>query len=137
MHSGARCGDRPLPRLEEQPAPRSESDRSAAGVERHLGSRLRRSEPIVPCRDTTKVERLKENVGAAALTLSADDPSQIADALAQIKVQRDRCPARLAARVGRWRKGGERPESARVRRTTSRRGPVRVMTASRASCRAD
>ena len=56
---------------------------------------------IVPIPGTTKVHRLKENVGAAAVPLTADDLRQIEGALADIKVQGDRYPAHLAARVGR------------------------------------
>jgi len=56
---------------------------------------------IVPIPGTTKVERLRENVGAAAIALGADDLRQIRDALAHIKVQGDRYPQHLAARAGR------------------------------------
>ncbi len=56
---------------------------------------------IVPIPGTTKGHRLKENVGAAAIELTADDLRQIEDALAHIKVQGDRYPAHLAARTGR------------------------------------
>ena len=55
----------------------------------------------MPIPGTTKLHRLQENLGAAALELSADDLRQIAEALAQIKVQGDRYPAHLAALVGR------------------------------------
>lgn len=56
---------------------------------------------IVPIPGTTKVERLQENVGAAAIALGADDLRQIRDALAHIEVQGDRYPPYLAARAGR------------------------------------
>ena len=56
---------------------------------------------IVPIPGTTKLHRLKENIGAAALELTADDLRQIEGALAHIKVQGDRYPAHLAARAGR------------------------------------
>ncbi len=55
---------------------------------------------IVPIPGTTKVHRLKENLGAAAVTLTEDDLRTIQDALAAIQVQGDRYPARLAARAG-------------------------------------
>jgi aryl-alcohol dehydrogenase-like predicted oxidoreductase len=55
---------------------------------------------IVPIPGTTKLHRLKENIGAADIALSADDLRQIEDALAQIEVQGDRYPAHLAARAG-------------------------------------
>ena len=56
---------------------------------------------IVPIPGTTKAHRLKENLGAAGIELTAEDLRQIGDALAQVKVQGDRYPAHLAARVGR------------------------------------
>ncbi len=56
---------------------------------------------IVPIPGTTKLHRLKENVGASAVELTPSDLRQIEEALAQIKVQGDRYPAHLAARVGR------------------------------------
>jgi len=55
---------------------------------------------IVPIPGTTKLHRLKENLGAADIALSADDLRQIAESLAQIQVQGDRYPAHLAARAG-------------------------------------
>ena len=62
---------------------------------------LARKPWIVPIPGTTKVHRLKENLGAAALELTEDDLRQIEGALADIKVQGDRYPAHLAARAGR------------------------------------
>jgi aryl-alcohol dehydrogenase-like predicted oxidoreductase len=56
---------------------------------------------IVPIPGTTKAERMRENVGAAAVELSAEELRQIGDVLAVTKVQGDRYPAHLAARVGR------------------------------------
>jgi aryl-alcohol dehydrogenase-like predicted oxidoreductase len=55
---------------------------------------------IVPIPGTTKLHRLKENVRAAAIELSAGDLREIGDALARITVQGDRYPAYLAARAG-------------------------------------
>jgi aryl-alcohol dehydrogenase-like predicted oxidoreductase len=55
---------------------------------------------IVPIPGTTKVHRMRENVAAAAVELTATDMRRIADALGEIKVQGDRYPAHLAARVG-------------------------------------
>jgi aryl-alcohol dehydrogenase-like predicted oxidoreductase len=62
---------------------------------------LSRKPWIVPIPGTTKLSRLEENVGAAAITLTADDLRQIEDALSHITVQGDRYPAHLAARAGR------------------------------------
>ena len=56
---------------------------------------------IVPIPGTTKVERMKENTGAASIDLTSEDLRQIGQALAQIQVQGDRYPAQLAALTGR------------------------------------
>ena len=56
---------------------------------------------IVPIPGTTKLHRLKENLGAAAVELTREDLRQIEEALGHIKVQGDRYPAHLAARAGR------------------------------------
>ena len=55
---------------------------------------------IVPIPGTTKLNRLKENVRAAAIELSASDIGEIGGALSNITVQGDRYPAHLASRVG-------------------------------------
>ncbi|HET9987923.1 MAG TPA: aldo/keto reductase [Kofleriaceae bacterium] len=54
---------------------------------------------IVPIPGTTKLQRLKENVGAAAVTLTSDELNEIGGALASIKVEGDRYPAHLASRA--------------------------------------
>jgi aryl-alcohol dehydrogenase-like predicted oxidoreductase len=56
---------------------------------------------IVPIPGTTKLHRLEENTGAAAVELSANDLSAIEVALRQIKVVGDRYPAHLQQRVDR------------------------------------
>jgi aryl-alcohol dehydrogenase-like predicted oxidoreductase len=56
---------------------------------------------IVPIPGTTKVQRLKENVGAAAIELNAEELRRIREALARIEVQGERYPPDLAARTGR------------------------------------
>jgi aryl-alcohol dehydrogenase-like predicted oxidoreductase len=56
---------------------------------------------IVPIPGTTKLHRLEENVGAAAVELTPDDVSEIEGALSKITVQGDRYPPHLQARVGR------------------------------------
>ncbi|CAE6807071.1 aldo/keto reductase [Paraburkholderia domus] len=56
---------------------------------------------IVPIPGTTKLHRLTENVGAAAVELSADDLSAIEAALRAVKVVGDRYPAHLQQRVDR------------------------------------
>jgi aryl-alcohol dehydrogenase-like predicted oxidoreductase len=56
---------------------------------------------IVPIPGTTKLHRLTENLGAADVMLTADDVSNIAQALAAVKVQGARYPEHLQALVGR------------------------------------
>jgi aryl-alcohol dehydrogenase-like predicted oxidoreductase len=56
---------------------------------------------IVPIPGTTKLHRLTENVGAAAVELSTGDLSAIEAALQQITVVGDRYPAHLQKRVDR------------------------------------
>jgi aryl-alcohol dehydrogenase-like predicted oxidoreductase len=56
---------------------------------------------IVPIPGTTKLHRLEENLGAASVTLAADELREIAGALAQITVQGDRYPPQLTAKVDR------------------------------------
>lgn len=56
---------------------------------------------IVPIPGTTKLNRLEENIGAAALQLTSGDLGEIADALASVTIEGERYPAHLQARVGR------------------------------------
>lgn len=56
---------------------------------------------IVPIPGTTKLHRLDENLGAAAVELSDSDLQHIAQALANVGIHGDRYPAALKARVGR------------------------------------
>ncbi|MCP1764937.1 aldo/keto reductase [Bradyrhizobium japonicum] len=56
---------------------------------------------IVPIPGTTKLHRLEENLGVAAVTLSDADLTAIAGVLSKVEVQGDRYPAHLQARVGR------------------------------------
>jgi aryl-alcohol dehydrogenase-like predicted oxidoreductase len=56
---------------------------------------------IVPIPGTTKLHRLEENLGAAAVKLTPDDLRDIDGALSNITVQGDRYPPHLAERVGR------------------------------------
>src|SRR3569833_1073262 len=55
---------------------------------------------IVPIPGTTNVARLRENVGAAAVELSAADLRRINEVLEQTKVQGDRYPPHQMARMG-------------------------------------
>ena len=56
---------------------------------------------IVPIPGTTKVQRLEENLGAAALELSFDDLRDIDRALSTIAIEGDRYPPALQQMVGR------------------------------------
>jgi aryl-alcohol dehydrogenase-like predicted oxidoreductase len=56
---------------------------------------------IVPIPGTTKLSRLEENIGAAAVALTADDLRDIESAAAKITVQGARYPERLEALTGR------------------------------------
>jgi aryl-alcohol dehydrogenase-like predicted oxidoreductase len=56
---------------------------------------------IVPIPGTTKLHRLEENLGAAAVELSRDDLSEIENAVSGIEVQGARYPAHLQKMVGR------------------------------------
>jgi aryl-alcohol dehydrogenase-like predicted oxidoreductase len=56
---------------------------------------------IVPIPGTTKLHRLEENIGAAALELTADDLSEIETAAGQIKVEGARYPEHIEKMTGR------------------------------------
>jgi aryl-alcohol dehydrogenase-like predicted oxidoreductase len=56
---------------------------------------------IVPIPGTTKLKRLKENIGAAAIELTTDDLREIESAASKIKVQGARYPEHLEQLVGR------------------------------------
>ena len=56
---------------------------------------------IVPIPGTTRLDRLKENLGAAEIVLSEGDLARIETAAAAIQVEGDRYPAQLQAMVGR------------------------------------
>ncbi len=62
---------------------------------------LARKPWIAPIPGTTKLHRLQENIGAAAVVLAPADLAAIEAALAQITVAGDRYPAHLQQRVGR------------------------------------
>ena len=62
---------------------------------------LARKPWIVPIPGTTKLHRLEENIGAAAIELAADDVAEIEAALSAIAVQGARYPAQMQARIDR------------------------------------
>jgi aryl-alcohol dehydrogenase-like predicted oxidoreductase len=55
----------------------------------------------VPIPGTTRLHRLEENIGAAAVELTADDLREIEGALSTLPVQGDRYPERLQQLTGR------------------------------------
>ncbi|RKT21768.1 aryl-alcohol dehydrogenase-like predicted oxidoreductase [Paraburkholderia sp. RAU2J] len=77
------------------------ADKDATRAQIALAWLLAQNPWIVPIPGTTKLHRLEENVGAAALELSAADLSAIEAALKHIKVVGDRYPAHLQQRVDR------------------------------------
>ncbi len=56
---------------------------------------------IVPIPGTTKLHRLEENIGAAAVELNAEDLAEIGEAASKIPVKGDRLPASALAMTGR------------------------------------
>jgi len=80
----------------------------AIGDEKHataaqiaLAWLLARKPWITPIPGTTKLSRLDENLGAAAIALNADDLARVDRAFADITVQGDRYPPAEAARINR------------------------------------
>ena len=55
---------------------------------------------IVPIPGTTKLNRLEENIGAAAINLTLDELNEITSALKKIKVAGDRYPEELEKKTG-------------------------------------
>lgn len=56
---------------------------------------------IVPIPGTTKLHRLKENLGAANVELSAQELARITEAVSRLTIQGERYPASIRERVGR------------------------------------
>ena len=61
---------------------------------------LARKQWIVPIPGTTKLARLEENIGAAAIRLTANDLREIERAASEITVQGARYPEELERRTG-------------------------------------
>lgn len=76
------------------------ADRGATPAQVALAWLLSRKPWIVPIPGTTRLHRLEENLGAAALVLHGDELLRIDAALSHLKVQGERYPAHLAARAG-------------------------------------
>src|SRR5437773_2303500 len=62
---------------------------------------LARKPWVVPIPGTTKLRRLEENIGAAAIELTQDDLHEIESAASEINVQGDRYPEKLEQMTGR------------------------------------
>ena len=77
------------------------AEKKATAAQIALAWLLAQKSWIVPIPGTTKLHRLEENIGAAAVELSTEDLCRIGEALTHIHVQGDRYPAHLAARAGR------------------------------------
>ena len=65
-----------------------------------IGWLLARKPWIVPIPGTTKLHRLEENIGAAAIELTPDDLRDIENAVAKIAVQGERYPEKLEKMTG-------------------------------------
>jgi len=76
------------------------TDKKATPAQIALGWLLYQKPWIVPIPGTTKSHRLTENIGAAAVNLSANDVKAIDNAFANTKIQGERYPAALQSRVG-------------------------------------
>jgi aryl-alcohol dehydrogenase-like predicted oxidoreductase len=61
---------------------------------------LARKPWIVPIPGTTKMVRLEENLGAAAVVLTTAEMDDLNVALARVEIAGDRYPAEYAKRVG-------------------------------------
>jgi aryl-alcohol dehydrogenase-like predicted oxidoreductase len=77
------------------------TQKSAAPAQIALAWLLAQKPWIVPIPGTTKLHRLEENIGAAAIELTADDLSQIEAAAAKITAEGDRYPEHLEKMTGR------------------------------------
>lgn len=76
-------------------------DKGATSAQIALAWLLAQKPWIVPIPGTTKLHRLEENLGADAVALAQDDIRKIAETLEKVKIEGDRYPPALQARVGR------------------------------------
>ena len=75
--------------------------KKAAPAQITLAWLLARKPWIIPIPGTTKLHRLEENIGAAAIELTSDDLRQIESIAAEITVQGARYPEKLEQMTGR------------------------------------
>jgi len=80
---------------------RMAKERNATSAQIALAWLLAQKPWIVPIPGTTKLHRLKENVGAAEVRLTDSDLKEINEAVAKIEVQGARYPEQLQKMVGR------------------------------------
>lgn len=80
---------------------RMAQERNATPAQIALAWLLAQKPWIVPIPGTTKLSRLEENVGAAAIALGADDLATINEALSAVDVQGDRYPQQMQTMVNR------------------------------------
>ncbi|QKZ13736.1 aldo/keto reductase [Spirosoma sp. KUDC1026] len=76
-------------------------ERNATPAQIALAWLLAQKPWVVPIPGTTKLSRLEENVGAAAIALGADDLATINEALSAVDVQGDRYPQQMQTMVNR------------------------------------
>lgn len=76
------------------------SEKQATPAQIALSWLLAQKPWIVPIPGTTKLPRLKENLGAAHITLTPDDLTEIRTALAAIDIEGERYPPQLLAITG-------------------------------------
>jgi aryl-alcohol dehydrogenase-like predicted oxidoreductase len=93
----ARSANRPVVHLLEEIA----AQKHATPAQIALAWLLAQERWIVPIPGTTKLERLEENIGAAAIELNSEELRHIDTAVAQITVQGDRYPKAQQALVSR------------------------------------
>ncbi len=87
----ARKANRPVVALLEETG----AGKGATAAQIALAWLLAKKPWIVPIPGTTRLDRLEENIAAAALELTPDDVGRIEDAAAKIAVQGDRYPAEI------------------------------------------
>jgi aryl-alcohol dehydrogenase-like predicted oxidoreductase len=92
----ARRANRPIVKLLEDAGRR----KSATAAQIALAWLLAQKPWVVPIPGTTKLPRLEENIGAAAIELTQEDLRQIEDEAGQITIQGGRYPAAVEALSG-------------------------------------
>lgn len=76
------------------------SEKEATPAQIALSWLLAQKSFIAPIPGTTKISRLKENIGGASVELSSEDLSQIQESLSNIEIVGERYPQHLKERVG-------------------------------------